>query len=84
MRCSRAVDNTTLRPSAAGVAPPDKPVLPPWGTTATPCARHQRSTGGHATGRVGLRDREGAPRPLAAPVGQVRRHRIAVIEQTAN
>ena len=35
-RFSLAVDSTTAEPDASGVAPPHRPVLPPWGTTGTP------------------------------------------------
>ena len=31
----RVSDSTISRPSSCGVAPPDMPVLPPWGTIAT-------------------------------------------------
>ena len=39
----RLSESTICAPDASGVAPPARPVLPPWGTTATPAAWHRRS-----------------------------------------
>src|SRR3569833_3770267 len=36
--------STTARPDPSGAAPPDKLVLPPCGTTGTPCSVQARTT----------------------------------------
>ena len=49
----------------AGTAPPTRPVLPPWGTSATPCARARATTWRHLAGRS-----RGGRRAGVAPVNR--------------
>ncbi len=40
----RVRDSSTSSPLSSGIAPPQSPVLPPWGTTPTPAAEHSLTT----------------------------------------
>ena len=43
-RCSRPRFSSTCVPLSSGTEPPTRLVLPPCGTTATPCRAHRRIT----------------------------------------
>ena len=51
-----------LLPVVSGVAPPDMPLLPPWGTIGTSCAEHS------ATSADTSCVLDGEARPIALPV----------------
>ena len=61
---SRRSDSTTSPP--AGTPPPTRPVLPPWGTTATSCSLHHARTA--ATSSVEPGRTTAAARPTNRPV----------------
>ena len=44
IRRIRVSESTTCVPDESGTAPPQSPVFPPWGTTATPASRHSATT----------------------------------------
>jgi hypothetical protein len=61
-RCSRERLITTERPSVAGVAAPQRLVLPPCGTIATPACGTGRTTAATAAVVAGRTTQSAAPR----------------------
>ncbi|MBB1599042.1 hypothetical protein A9977_03175 [Variovorax sp. UMC13] len=60
-RFSRASESTSARPLSSGVAPPDRPVLPPCGTTGTRWAWHQRTMAATSCALSGWATAQAAP-----------------------
>ena len=59
-----ASDKTIERPVSSGTLPPLSPVLPPWGTMATRCSRHQRITAATDSVVSGMTTASACPRIL--------------------
>ena len=49
-------------PAPSGVAPPHKPVLPPWGTTAVRVSAHKRITAATSAVDAGFTTASGLPK----------------------
>ena len=64
MRFIRVSESTIARPELSGVAPPDMLVLPPCGTTGTPCRVQSRITAATSSVEPGLTTARAAPRYL--------------------
>ena len=68
----RDSESTTWRPLPSGVAPPDRPVLPPCGTSGTGAAAHRRTTAATSIGAARQHRAQRLAVEEVAPVGAVR------------